>query len=132
MTLAHSVYLQDVLQEGGLKHAVELARDCIIDECEVEFEAIAVTGVSGMLLGPTLAFVLGKRLAVVRKEDDRNNHAMVRVEHNLQPDDRVIFVDDLIASGQTLARVEKSIDGILEGVVLTGYYLYHHGEFTFL
>jgi len=96
---------------------------------KVQFDAIVVTGVSGMLLGPILAYQLGKRLAIVRKEDDKQNHATVRIEHGMNADDRWIFVDDITASGQTYDRVKRLISNIKAGEPV-GSYMYNWDEWT--
>ena len=100
-----------------------------------EFDAIVVTGVSGLIVGPTLAYLLGKRLAVVRKKSDwhttGNNHAVVNVESALNMNDRWIFVDDLIASGETIKRVETEMR-VVEGFKgkMAGRYLYNSDCWT--
>ena len=76
-----------------------------------EFDAIVVTGVSGLLLGPTLAYLLGKRLGVVRKTM-KDSHAITGIEHNMEPADSWIFVDDLVASGETIKRVEEAMEDV--------------------
>lgn len=101
----HSPYLSRILNERN-----ETIAQALRTLSDVEFDAIVCTGVSGLLIGPTLAHLLDKRLAVVRKDDDRNNHADYRIESGMKPLDKWIFVDDLIASGRTYERVAAKME----------------------
>jgi adenine/guanine phosphoribosyltransferase-like PRPP-binding protein len=123
--LKHSSYLGTLLldQSTAVAKAIETLGDV-----QDEFDAFVCTGVSGMLLAPTLAFCMGKRLAVVRKRDDKDNHAMCRIEHNLLEGDRWLFVDDLIASADTIQRVIEKMDYELDTCWEVGRYLYMHNE----
>jgi len=119
----HSPYLNDALtrQDSMLECAMQT-----LDEHKDKFDAIVCTGISGLLVGPTLAYMLSKRLAIVRKDCDRNNHATERVESGLNKKDRWIFVDDLIASGETIRHVERTMNKLIgfEGK-MAGHYLYN-------
>ena len=123
----HSPYLKDALNETG--NVVRLAIETLTP---IGFEALVVTGVSGMLIGPIVAHLMGKRLAVIRKSHELNHivsHAEIMVETNMKAGDRWVFFDDLIASGQTIQRAHLAMDevGRPEGV---GHYLYNCNEFT--
>jgi len=124
--MRHSPYLGKALND--LPEIVNRAVDTLSFR-KVQFDAIVVTGVSGMLLGPILAYQLGKRLAIVRKEDDKQNHATVRIEHGMNADDRWIFVDDITASGQTYDRVKRLMSNIKAGEPV-GSYMYNWDEWT--
>lgn len=71
----------------------------------VDFDVIVVSGTSGLLIGPSLAVAMGKRLAIVRKPNDAS-HSMHLVEGWYGG--RWLFVDDLIDSGTTCARVAEA------------------------
>jgi len=122
--MKHSPYLSSALNdlEGTVHNA-----HCTLGP--VDFDAIVCIGVSGMLVGPALAVSMGKGLAIVRKTDDKQNHAVVRVETNMKDGDRWIFVDDLISSGETARRVSEIMlrDGWGDP---TGTYLYNSDEYT--
>jgi len=78
-------------------------------ESGVEFTHIAVCGVSGLIIGVEVATKLHKELLVVRKKGGEHHSSNI-VEHN--PLTRVngyIFLDDLIASGDTFGYVESCI-----------------------
>jgi len=84
-----------------------------------EFDVIAVTGISGLVVGAPVAVALKKPLVVVRKDGERS-HAMA--EHNFETygpvvgghmmlAQRVLWLDDFEASGKTRRRVEDAIKG---------------------
>ena len=121
----HSPYLNKALNDlpGLLKRSA-----ITLTAAQVEFDAIVCTGVSGMLVGPALAVALGKRLAIIRKKDDKMNHATVEIESGMEPDDRWIFVDDIIASGRTATHVMERM-GKAVGGECAGYYMYNWDEY---
>ena len=124
----HSPYLQHVLMNTG---EVIAAATETLSHYDDEYDAIVCTGISGLLLGPMLAHLLGKRLAVVRKPEDKDNHAVVRIESSMSRNDRWIFLDDLVASGGTIQRVLESMD-VSPGYAgpMVGCYLYNDDRWT--
>lgn len=88
-----------------------------IEKSGVKFDAIAVRGVSGMLVGPTVSLRLYKPLIIVRKEKERDySHAHYLVEcDNMEIGEprseyvRFIFIDDLISSGESYRSVCAAI-----------------------
>jgi adenine/guanine phosphoribosyltransferase-like PRPP-binding protein len=87
-----------------------------------EFDAIAVRGVSGVLVGGPLSLRLRKPLIVVRKKED-NSHSCYRIEGD-KTATRYVIIDDLIASGRTVKHI---IDGMKDfnGGRLVGILLYN-------
>lgn len=83
-----------------------------IIESGIEFDAIAFQGFSGCIFGPALCMALGKYPAYVRKgheeHDARASHAWRDVE-GLTGDFRYIIVDDLCATGRTVARIRNQL-----------------------
>lgn len=77
----------------------------------VEFDAIVVTGVSGLVVGAPLALQLQRHLVVLRKANEscHDDRAMLIGAGLLNEASRVIFVDDFISSGATRRRCEESI-----------------------
>lgn len=124
----HSPYLNDAMTktESLIEKALRT-----LNPHEDEFDAFVCIGVSGLLVAPTLAYLMGKRLAVVRKLDDKQNHAVVRVESALNRKDRWVFVDDLIASGETLRYVLRAM-GNTEGFEgeMVGRFMYNTDHYT--
>jgi adenine/guanine phosphoribosyltransferase-like PRPP-binding protein len=85
--------------EARILHAIESLKD-------VDFDTIAVTGLSGTLFGITLAHRLHKNFLVIRKAGAKS-HSWIAVEGQLGH--KWLFVDDLIDSGATLARVMLAV-----------------------
>lgn len=77
-----------------------------------EFDAIIVTGVSGLSVGAPLALRLKKRLLVLRKEDENCHDQPGNLvgSADLDTHQRVLFVDDLISSGATLRKCRQAVE----------------------
>jgi len=84
----------------------DTVRDAIHTLRKYDFDTIAVCGVSGLLLGPILAYEMGKRLVVVRKKDD-SSHSCSMIEGYCG--DKYVIVDDLIASGATVNLIRQHL-----------------------
>ena len=109
----------------------------------VDFDTIVVTGISGMVFGSVLSFLMKKHLVVVRKGGDRC-HSFRKVETSFPCDDesssdnswstkhsfRWVFLDDLVDSGKTFKRVRKVVKQILPGGVYVGRYMYDTHNFV--
>lgn len=91
----------------------------------VKFDTFIGTGLSGALVLPMLARSMRKSFAVVRKPD--NSHSQFRIEGSIGK--RWIFVDDLIASGDTFRRVMGEVSTLCfaknHETELVGAYMYH-------
>jgi hypothetical protein len=87
-----------------------------------EFDAIAVCGVSGLLVGPSISDKLGKPLIVVRKMDDSSTHSALKVEGSLLG--RYLILDDLICSGNTVRHMVDAIRVHNEFAVCVGIYTF--------
>lgn len=105
---------------------------------KVDFDAIAVTGISGVTIGSMVAYAMNKELIVVRTPYDNETHSPYRVEMSGKAKSYVI-VDDLTSSGRTLQRIYTEIglrtaDWISEEpfkvptMVCRGIFLYHSEE----
>ena len=96
-------YLQGKRLKTVIRRTVKLLRDK-----NIKFDTIAVKGNSGMLIGPSLAMEMNKSLLIIRKPAERN-HSYNKVEgwgHN----QRILILDDFIASGKTIESMIKSIN----------------------
>ena len=82
------------------------------DRKRLKFTHIAVTGLSGLLVGPSVASLLGKEILVIRK-DVNDSPSKCQVEFSKKVDGYVIL-DDLIETGKTvnniISVVQKSKD----------------------
>lgn len=89
------------------------------------FDSIVVTGVSGMAVGFPVSLALGVPL-VVRRKDFEDSHG-IRGElinrHRLGK--RVLFLDDVVSTGQTYARCADTVKRA--GAMIVGAYTYHNG-----
>lgn len=100
------------------------ARLCarILQGSSLRIDALAVSGVSGITFGTTMADTMGLPLVIIRKEGE-SCHAWDRTMAG--PDAtgvmlHWVFVDDLIASGATFRRVRDAMRnkyGMLEQCV---------------
>lgn len=95
---------------------------------EQDFDAIAVSGYSSAMIVPALALKLNKNSVLVRKDsEERNSSYKTEGVHN----QRVLFVDDLVSTGDTFERVYKGLQRI--GCKIVGYALYENrGESDWL
>lgn len=76
----------------------------------IEFDTIACTGVSGIVIGLALAQRMGRKVAIVRKNGD-GTHSGNRIEANCFPEEigKYIIVDDLTESGKTIKRIVTAL-----------------------
>ncbi len=74
----------------------------LMERVPVHFDTLVGTGLSGTLIVPAVARMLGKHWLIVRKPGD-GSHSNHIVEGTIGQ--RWLFVDDLIASGNTVKRV---------------------------
>jgi hypothetical protein len=96
--------------------------DLLIDDAKrilggVDFDTVVGTGLSGTIAGTLIAYALKKHLLIVRKPTDQTplerqgkaaNHSGHVTEGRMGK--RWIFVDDLISSGETCARVKMEVE----------------------
>lgn len=82
------------------------------------FDGLVCTGLSGVLMAPTLAERLGLPLAVLRKTT-KGCHGYP-LEGVLAK--RLCFVDDFVETGHTFKRVRKAVAA--RGSVVTAFYCY--------
>jgi orotate phosphoribosyltransferase-like protein len=92
----------------------------IVDRLEPyldDFDAIAVSGASMMLISSVVAYRLGKNIILIRKENEKC-YSTNNVEG--MTGQRYIIVDDLVASGRTLRYIITSIGAYLSDCKLIG------------
>ena len=74
----------------------------------VDFDVIAVRGVSGLTRGSIIAHEMCKGLIVVRKRESR--HSIKDVEGMvIRPGGHWIIVDDFVMTGETIAAILKAV-----------------------
>jgi adenine/guanine phosphoribosyltransferase-like PRPP-binding protein len=116
----HSGYLRIATHQKGLR---EIVKRCVeqLKPHAKEYDSIVCTGVSGMLVGPIVAYRLHKPLVVVRKEGTPS-HTSKLVEGQLG--NRYVFLDDFVSIGTTLRRVHKTLTDHDAEVKCVGLMLY--------
>ena len=92
------------------------------------FDSIAVTGMSGVIVGAPVALRMNKPLVVLRKPYERG-HSRTHIGLD-QVGKRVLFLDDFVAGGDTRARVREQIAKHAKAD-LVGTYLYRDNELSF-
>lgn len=95
-------------------------------EIQDEFDAIVVTGVSGLVVGSPVALRLRKPLLVLRKaHSEEASHGLSGELLNWQAlrgtEKRVVFLDDFISAGDTFRRCRSAVEGIARGVLVAEY-----------
>lgn len=78
-----------------------------LNQLSLAFDAIAFSGMSGALIAPTLADLLGKELILVRKPSD-NSHSYDTVQ-GFRDGVSYIVVDDFISTGKTVKYIIDTI-----------------------
>lgn len=87
---------------------------------DLEFDAIACCGISGLMVVPQIAELLKKNILVIRK--DLNGYSNFNIEgpHT----NRYIIIDDLICSGNTVKTIMKAIKSEFHKPKCLGIYCY--------
>lgn len=93
-----------------------------------EWDSIAVQGTSGLLIGSPVSLMLGKPLVIVREYSEMQCHHSQDVENARNAGHRVLFLDDQISSGATLADVKAKLARHTPASV-TATYLYQYDEY---
>lgn len=112
----HANYLGDLVRTDDLRSNIKAVCDALQ---AFDFDAVAFTGVSGMLLGPSIAMQMNKTMLVVRKEVaidvcDPNAycHSSLYVEGDYGAR-RYVVVDDLTCTGKTFNMIQRRIKAAL-------------------
>jgi adenine/guanine phosphoribosyltransferase-like PRPP-binding protein len=92
-----------------------------------KFDAIVVTGMSGVVVGAPVALRLKKPLVILRKSGDnthhRRNRGVIGYKHIHKS---LLFLDDFEDSGETARRVRTAVRA--GGGHVVGKYYYHAGD----
>lgn len=105
-----AAYFGPAFRQDGRDESIVFAREA---QDVLGFDTIAVSGVSGTLMGGVIAHALGCHLLVVRKEDDKSTHSWMKVEGHLGS--RFAFLDDLSETGATRDYVVRSVRRVARG-----------------
>lgn len=116
-----SSYLEDALDPKiRKKHINRLYKQ--LKPVRRQFDAIACRGLSGLLVAPVLADMLGKPLIVLRSYESSHSNDMVEtLVYTKTSSPRYVIVDDFVASGRTVRKIRKAVAGRLVGL-----FMYRH------
>jgi adenine/guanine phosphoribosyltransferase-like PRPP-binding protein len=114
-----TAYHDGLFESDTLRKRVQKAIEILGPEAHL-FDSIAVTGVSGLMVGPAVAMALGKSITVVRKGEPC--HAIQMVEGAV--DCRYLIIDDFRSTGRTLHRVQEEIHKAYPASECVGCYLH--------
>lgn len=116
--------------KSGLDDLADIVKQAVDDlrPHKQEWDSIAVTGCSGMLVGSPVSLALNVPLVVVRKEYDRiHSHCSGLIINSSNIGTRYCFLDDFIGTGDTRDRVKKTIEveaGVCLPRIMTAIYQY--------
>lgn len=103
-----------------IRNKIIIKAVCDLRKIQDSFDAIVCCGVSGLMVVPQIAEILGKNILVVRK--DEKCYSKFRTE-GVAPFQYVV-VDDLICSGETIRRIKNTIKDEYPRAVCKGVYCY--------
>jgi orotate phosphoribosyltransferase len=123
-------YLRDALDVNKIPTTVDNII-AVINDNELEFDAIAFRGMSGAMIAPMVAVKLKKNLIMVRKEEPhQGHHSRFKVEGGIRDSERYVVVDDLVSSGATVAQIRRDIARINSETKFVGVVTYRcEGKF---
>lgn len=124
--MAHSSYLYNLMYPDKLEETAKIITDAInYDKKKLDINGIAVTGMSGIVVGGLISVNTKLPIILVRKEF-KNSHSNLLVETSFDYHQKFnyVFVDDLVSGGSTLARVYGEIKDHYKSSNLVKIYLY--------
>ena len=103
------------------RNGVIIKAICSLRKIEQDFDSIACSGVSGLIITPQVSEILNKHLIIVRKKNEER-YSEFTVE-GTNPG-RYIILDDLICSNNTVKHIMKSIKEESTRSICIGAYFY--------
>lgn len=86
----------------------KISADCAANLKRYEFDAIAFRGMSGAMIAPPVAALMGKTLILVRKPGE-STHSSDTVEGDVRYIKRYVILDDFVATGNTAREIQRAI-----------------------
>ena len=121
----HAGYLNSVF----LDRSDQIKKICAkLRRVSGEFDAVAGIGMSGVIYAAEISQRLNKGLVLVRKKEDKS-HSGREIECSDYCHKRIVFIDDLIASGDTFRFVKNKLEKYRMRMV--GVILYHESWLVF-
>jgi adenine/guanine phosphoribosyltransferase-like PRPP-binding protein len=116
-------YLDQFTDPNKMREIMERAKQVLpLDN----FDAIAVRGNSGLLIGAPLAMTLDKKLLIIRKNGEKNHDFGIIVGWGKRQ--KIMLVDDFIDSGATLYEMIQQIGRRCDSPEIVGIFLYNWNE----
>jgi adenine/guanine phosphoribosyltransferase-like PRPP-binding protein len=112
----------------NLKEAVNRALEQLKGK---RYDAIAVRGVSGAVVGSIVAARKNKQLIVVRKQNVIS-HAAYQVEGVPSKSFKYAIIDDFVSSGRTIANIVGQIERQSPDSKCIGIACYHNEHYKFI
>lgn len=111
--------------ENGLADIAQTVKEAVrdISPYKRRFDFIAVTGMSGCLIGAPVAVALGIPLVVVRKKGD-TSHSWRPLINGSAAFGKYLFLDDFISVGTTFRRLVNVLSNEDPNPEYAGSYLY--------
>ena len=122
MLAIESDYLIQGFELIGRKKAIKLAKK-YLGQISEEFDVIVCTGVSGLLMGPSIADAINKPFCVIRKDGD-STHSSTKIEGYIKDKTRYIIVDDFMETGTTIENIRTKINLYYNDCVFCGAWFY--------
>ena len=104
-----------------LKNIVEKSAQ-FLQERGLDFDTIAVQGVSGLIVGSPLAMALDKNLMVIRKRGEKTNQPTD--VFGLGSNQKILLIDDCVDTGATLINMVSKIKFYCFNPTFVGLFLY--------
>lgn len=104
-----------------IRNKIIIKAVCDLRKIQDQFDSIACSGVSGLMVVPQIAELLNKNIVLVRKKNEKCYSNFI-IE-GAAPF-RYIILDDLICSGNTLKYIRKNISQEYERSQCIGLYCY--------
>jgi adenine/guanine phosphoribosyltransferase-like PRPP-binding protein len=131
----HSSYLKEAISSPSqmartVSETVKQIRELMAGKKQLQIDAIACCGVSGITIAAPVAIRLKKQLIIVRKQEE-NSHASFKVEGLIKGKVfSYLIVDDLIESGRTCRNIISNISESNRFGVCVGAFLYNSQKFV--
>ena len=109
MAITATGYLSPMFKEDKRAAILDWIRE-ILAKPELEgVTAVAVRGMSGVIVGSIVSHVFGLKLIVIRKPEE-HSHASYKVEGITDdPNLKYIIIDDLVSSGTTVKTILQRV-----------------------
>ena len=118
------IIFRDIMPLFGNAEGLKLAIDSVKEKLEgLDFDLIAGSEARGFLVGAPVAYAMGKGFVAVRKKgklpfetiseeyDLEYGTATVEIQKDaIKPGQKVVLVDDLLATGGTLKAMSKLVE----------------------